>query len=197
MTLQNRVTPFNGLVADTSYRGRFMGNRGRLHDDHKTIVRWRDTKRWIICVLEYKGQRRVPMTPQSYTELFFYDDAIALAAGHRPCALCRRAEYNSFREAIVTAGGALMSADELDAQLDLERRDGNAQRRHLVPAATVPAGAMIAVGDAAYLVSGAELLEWTTAGYRAAGAVPTGEVEMLTPPLSATALRGGFLPVYS
>ena len=195
MTLQNRVTPFSGLVADASYRGKFMGNRGRLHDDHKTIVRWRDTKRWIICITDYKGVRRVPMTPGLYTELFFFDEAVALAAGHRPCALCRRADYNSFREAIVAEGGALMSADELDSRLDTERRNGDAQRRHPVPGTSVPDGAMIAIGDAAYLVARGELFEWSTKGYRAAGSVPTGDVEMLTPPLSALALRGGFRPL--
>jgi hypothetical protein len=194
MTLQNRVTPFSGLVADASYRGMFMGNRGLLHDGHQRIVRQLNGKRWIICVTDYKGVRRVPMTPGLYTELFFFDDAVALAAGHRPCALCRRADYNSFREAIVAAGGVSMSADELDFRLDTERRSGNAQRRHPVPAAEVPDGAMIAIGDAAYLVVRGELLAWSTQGYRAAGSVPIGDVEMLTPPLSAIALRGGFRP---
>jgi hypothetical protein len=194
MTLQNRVTPFNQLVADASYRGKFMGNRGRLHDDHKTIVRQHNGKRWIICVTEYKDVRRVPMTPGVYTELFFFDEAVALAAGHRPCAFCRRAEYNSFREAIVAAGGVTMSADELDSQLDTERRNGDAQRRHPVLGTEVPDGAMIAIGDTAYLVVRGELFAWSTRGYRAAGFVPTGAVEMLTPPLSAIALRGGFRP---
>jgi hypothetical protein len=194
MTLQNRVTPFNQLVADASYRGQFMGNRGRLHDHHKTIVRQHNGKRWIVCVTDYKGARRVPMTPGLYTELFFFDDVVALAAGHRPCALCRRADYNSFREAIVTAGGAMMSANELDSRLDRERRSGDAQRRHPVPGIEVPDGAMIAIGDTAYLVVRGESFAWSTQGYRAAGSVPAGDVEMLTPPLSAIALRGGFRP---
>ena len=194
MTLQNRVTPFNELVADASYRGKLMGNRGRLHDDHQTIVRWRDSKRWIICVLEYKRVRRVPMTPGVYTELFFFDEAVALAAGHRPCALCRRAQYNSFREAIVSESGGLLSADELDFRLDTERRNGDIQRRHRVQATDVPDGAMIAIGAAAYLVLRSEMFEWSTKGYRAAGSLPTGDVAMLTPPLTVMALRGGFRP---
>ena len=118
MTLQNRVTPFNELVADPLYRGKFMGNRGVLHDAEKQIVRHHDGKRWIICALDYRGMRRVPMSPDRYTELFFFDDAVALAAGHRPCALCRRADYTAFRVAIVAQGGASMSADDLDARLD-------------------------------------------------------------------------------
>ena len=88
MTLQNRVTPFNVLVADPAYRGMFMGNRGVLHNRRREIVRWRNERRWIICLTEFNGRRRVPMTPGLYTELFFLDEATALAAGHRPCAEC-------------------------------------------------------------------------------------------------------------
>ena len=89
--LQNRVTPFNELVADRSYVGTFMGNRGVLHNDHRQIVRhWRSEKRWIICLTKFKGRQRELMFPGLYTELFFLDEPTALAAGHRPCAECRR-----------------------------------------------------------------------------------------------------------
>ena len=87
-----------------------------------------------------------------------------------------------------------MSADDLDARLDLERRDGTEQRRHLVSGTDVPDGAMVAIGDAAYFVSRGEMFEWSSTGYRPAGSVPIGDVEMLTPPLAATALRGGYRP---
>jgi hypothetical protein len=197
MTLQNRVTPFSKLVADPSYRGMFMGNRGVLHDDHRRIIRHHNGKRWIVCVLDYKGAQRAPMTPDRYTELFFFDDVVALAAGHRPCALCRRADYRSFREAIVAEGGALMSADELDAQLDTERRNGVVQRRHLASGTDVPDGAMIVIGDTAHLVLRGEIFAWSTTGYRVAGSVPTGDVELLTPPLTVMALRGGFRPWFA
>jgi hypothetical protein len=191
MPRQNRVTPFNELVA-VAARGSLMGNRGLLHDDHQQIVRWRNTRRWIICVTDFKGWRRRVMTPGLYTELFFTDEAVALAAGHRPCALCRRERYDAFRRAIETAGGPLLSADDLDAQLDGERRDGNRPRRHRVPALDVPNGAMVVIDDAPCVVVGGELFEWSWRGYRARGARPHGTVEMLTPPLTATALRGGY-----
>jgi hypothetical protein len=194
VTLQNRVTPFSELVDDPSYRGRLMGNRGVLHDDHQRIVRRHNGKRWIVCVLGYKGIRRAPMSPGRYTELFFFDDAVALAAGHRPCALCRPKDYDAYRRAIVAAGGILMSADELDARLDDERRVGNEQRRHLVRGSEVPDGAMVAIGEEPYLVAGGELHVWSSSGYRAAGSVPSGELDMLTPALTAMALRGGFRP---
>ena len=193
MTLQNRVTPFNELVVDPN-RGTLMGNRGALHDDDRTVVRWRNGKRWIICLAKFKDRRRTVMTPGQYTELFFLDEATALAAGHRPCAECRRERYNAYRRAIAGAHGALLSADELDARLDLERRVGNTQRRHIVPAAEVPAGAMVAVGDVAYLVVGGRLLAWSSNGYGDALSMPAGDVQLLTPPLTLTALRGGYEP---
>jgi len=196
MTLQNRVTPFNELVADPN-RGMLMGNRGSLHDGDRNVVRWRSGKRWIICLVEFKDRRRTLMTPAQYTELFFLDEATALAAGHRPCAECRRERFNAYRAAIAGVHGALLSADQLDAQLDLERRVGNTQRRHRVPGAEVPDGAMVAVGDVAYLVLGRQLLAWTSSGYGDAISMPAGEVQLLTPPLTLNALRGGYVPVLS
>jgi len=172
----------------------FMGNRGLLHDDHRRVVRWRNGKRWITCATEFKDCRRTPMTSGRYTELFFLDEATALAAGHRPCAECRRDRFNAFRKAIAGSGGAVLSADELDVQLDLERRDGNAPRRYVEPGSAVPDGAMIAIGEAAYLVSNGELFAWSSSGYRAAGSMPPGDVTVLTPPLTVKALRGGYVP---
>src|ERR1700732_822885 len=98
MARQNRVTPAGDVIA-TPERGTFLGNRGVLHDDQGRIKRAWQLKRWIVCVLEFKGRRRAVMTPGRYTELFFLDEATALAAGHRPCAECRRERFNAFREA--------------------------------------------------------------------------------------------------
>ena len=91
MPLQNRVLPTGEIVSHTSKAGLFMGNRGILHDASRTLgkSRWKH-KNWIICVTEFKGRERTPMTNGTYTELFFLDDAVALAAGHRPCGECRR-----------------------------------------------------------------------------------------------------------
>src|SRR5580658_4307221 len=89
MPKQNRVNPFGEIIA-TPERGTFMGNRGVLHDDQGRIRRKWQGKRWIVCVLEFRGRKRKMMTPSRYTELFFLDEATALAAGHRPCAECRR-----------------------------------------------------------------------------------------------------------
>ena len=97
MPLQNRVTPLGELVADRA-RGLVYGNRGCLHDHEQRIRRSWQVKRWIACRLEFKGRTRELMQPGRYTELFFLDDAAALAAGHRPCAECRREDYNRFLE---------------------------------------------------------------------------------------------------
>src|SRR5437899_3068734 len=103
MPLQNRVTPFGDLIA-TEARGLLMGNRGRLHDAGRRIVRYAQGRRWIACLTSFRGRRRTVMSPGSYTELFFLDEAVALSAGHRPCAECRRQDYLRFQPAWARAG---------------------------------------------------------------------------------------------
>src|SRR6202046_2498085 len=125
MPRQNRVTPFGKIIA-TPERGTFMGNRGVLHDDQGRIKRAWQVKRWLVCVLEFRGRHRTVMTPGSYTELFFLDEATALAAGHRPCAECRHERYNVFRHAwqLAHAGtnsSPLPTAEEIDRKLHEER----------------------------------------------------------------------------
>src|SRR5215211_5637346 len=120
MPLQNRVTPWGDLVA-VAERGQMFGNRGVLHDANKRIVRYNQGQRWIVCLLEFRGRHRPIMRPGHYTELFFLDEATAFAAGHRPCAECRRQDYEAFRRAWVTAhaspSGTLPSAVEIDTRL--------------------------------------------------------------------------------
>src|SRR3954453_10101590 len=106
MPRQNRVTPFGTFEAVVS-RGLLMGNRGILHDrdgNLKTGRSW-SHRNWITCRLSFKGRRRAVMAPNSYTEFFFCDEAVSLAAGHRPCAECRRADYIRYRTAWETASG--------------------------------------------------------------------------------------------
>ena len=124
--LQNRVTPFGDVVA-ISQRGLYIGNRGIIHDPAtKTLLgrRW-TTKAWLVCVLDHKVRRRELMAGRSWTELFFLDEAVALAAGHRPCFFCRRADAQAFRAAWGKAKGgqAPPLAPEIDAVLHEERLD--------------------------------------------------------------------------
>ena len=150
--LQNRVTPFGDIVA-IPQRGTFIGNRGIVHDPAtKTLLgrRW-TTKAWLVCVLHYKGRRREVMKRRSWTELFFLDEAIALAAGHRPCFFCRRQSAEAFRAAWATGrGGSVPLAHEMDAQLHTERLACGRKRVHAIlgPVGKLPDGAVISAAGA-------------------------------------------------
>jgi hypothetical protein len=195
MARQNRVTPFGELIA-TPHRGTLMGNRGCLHDAAQQIRRAFGVKRWIVCVLQFKGRRRRLMTPGRYTELFFLDEATALAAGHRPCAECQRERFRLFREhwAATHAGAGAPSADGIDEALHAERLDGRAKRTYRERLARLPTGVMVAddAGGACLVLAGA-LRPWAPAGYgpplTTAGAAT---MRVLTPPSIVRALARGY-----
>jgi hypothetical protein len=189
MPLQNRVLPTGEIVADPA-RGMFTGNRGCLHDDQRQLgrARWKG-RAWIICALDYKGWRRVVMTPRTWTELFFLDEAVALAAGHRPCALCRRAAFLAFQ-----AGSGGLKAPQMDAVLHGARLEGRGQRRHQAPLEGLPDGVFVDHGGP-HLVRGAGLWPYAPAGYGAPVARFEGEVTVLTPAPTVAVLRAGYRPV--
>ena len=199
MTRQNRVTPFGKIVA-VPERGTFMGNRGVLHDEEGRIRRAWQLKRWIVCVLEFRGREREVMTPGRYTELFFLDEATALAAGHRPCAECRHARFLDFCTAWGQAhpdGGT--PAQEIDDRLHAERVAPDRSKRTIEAAVDeLPDGVFVAVptwGEEAYLVRGDELLAWSHGGYRERRRRPNGEkVRVLTPPSTVESIRAGYAP---
>src|SRR5215475_13108175 len=153
MHLQNRVTPFGEIVA-ISQRGMFTGNRGIIHDPvTKTLLtrRW-TTKTWLVCSCEYKGRRRSVMAAQSWTELFFLDEAVALSAGHRPCFLCRRQAAELFRTTWAAAKGTpLPAAAAIDAVLHRERLKDGRKRMHPIPAPVpaLPDGAIVVAAPSA------------------------------------------------
>src|SRR3954469_12700995 len=179
MARPNRVTPLGELIA-TPARGLVYGNRGCLHDDAGRIRRRYNGRRWISCRLRFKDWHRSPLLqPGRFTELFFLDEATAFAAGHRPCALCRREDYNRFM-AIVGA----RRADEIDLRLHGERG-----RRH--EAADLPDGAFVLRDGAPWLVRGGELLRWTPAGYADRVPRPTGPATAITAPTLLAVLRAG------
>ena len=187
MPRQNRVTPFGHIIA-TPERGTYLGNRGVLHDSEGRIRRTWQLRRWIVCVLAFKGRKRQVMTPGHYTELFFLDEATAFAAGHRPCALCRREDYNRFLE-LTGADGA----DEIDLRLHAERLDGNGRRLHRASVTELPDGAFVLRSDEPWLVLGGELLRWTPAGYTDRRAAE-GTAEAITPPTLMQVLRSNWEP---
>jgi len=198
MPLQNRVTPLGELVADPA-RGLVHGNRGCLHDASGHIRRRYDGKRWIACRLRFRGWRRHPLMQSGrYTELFFLDEATAMAAGHRPCALCRREDYVR----LVTIWGELhagqVGADAIDAQLHTERvaPGTRAQRHHEASLDELPDGAFVLQDGEPHLVLGARLWRWTAAGYVAPRPRPShrGAV-LITPPSLVSVLRAHWRPL--
>src|SRR6478736_10276118 len=169
MPLQNRVSPFGELFASPA-RGTLFGNRGgKFHRDDQTLGqrRWA-SRQWICCVLKFKNRQR-DVWGRYYTELFFLDEPTALAAGHRPCFECRRADAQAFATAF--AGGPAMSADEIDRVLHAERLDGRAKRGHRRALDGLPDGSVVTLADepgSAWAVRGPALLQWTSGGYTAA-----------------------------
>jgi hypothetical protein len=167
------------------------GNRGILHDGRTLGARRWTHPHWISCTLDWKGTRRTPMSPGTWTELFFLDEAVALAAGHRPCALCRRPAFRAFQ---VAWGGA--PAPEIDRALHAARvTPGRSQRRHLAPAADLPDGSMILWQDRAHLCQGGRALPFAAAGYGPPVPLPQGPVTVLTPAPVIAVLRAGYRPV--
>ncbi len=195
MPLQNRVTPLSELVADPA-RGLVYGNRGCLHDDSGRIRRRFNGKRWISCRLEFRGwQRGALLRPGRFTELFFLDEVTAFAAGHRPCALCRRADYDRFREIWVELHPGQVTADQIDAQLHGERltAGARAQLHHEAPYDELPDGAFVLEDGAPVLVLGARLQRWTPSGYEAGRTRPVGRgAVVITPRSLVRVLRRGW-----
>jgi hypothetical protein len=200
MPFPNRVDPFGQLFADSS-RGLFFGNRGgHFHRDDRTLGLRRWVSRcWICCVLKFKGRHR-DVWGKSYTELFFLDEVTALAAGHRPCFECRRADAKAFAAAFALGRGseAVPRAPEMDRLLHAERLDGRAKRRHRLPIDGLPDGAFLTLADEpdrAFAVRGGSLLRWTSTGYSTRRPRPRGiAVNVLTPPAIVGALAGGYRP---
>jgi hypothetical protein len=194
MGSRNRVAP-TGEIVESSLRCAWMGNRGCLHRGREVVRPWRTTA-WITCVLEFKDRWIEQWVAGRCTVLFFHDEAVALAAGHRPCAECRRADYNRFRDAWDLAHGARPSARELDAALHADRLDGTSARTHRLPWVDVPDGAFVRVDAGPALVVGDAIVSWSGAhGYQPAEPRPRiGDVEVLTPSRTVEVIRAGYAP---
>jgi hypothetical protein len=191
----NRVTPAGDIVA-IPLRGAWCGNRGNLHDRGSTITRFHNGPLWIVCALVYKDRCLVQWAPGRYTLLFFHDEAVAFAAGHRPCALCRRADYERYRDAWVAGnGGDRPGAAALDRRLHAERLFPGRHRRrvHQLPWRSLPTGSFVLVDGTPRLVVDDIVVSWTTGGYGPAERRPAqGDVDVLTPPSTVAVLRAGY-----
>lgn len=199
MPRQNRVSPF-GEIEATAARGLLTGNRGILHDAAGRLgrARWRHPH-WIACRLDFKGLRRTVMSPGAWTELFFLDEAVALAAGHRPCAYCRRDDLRRFAAAWQEAHGldGPPKAPEMDRALHGSRVHFRTrrQRTFAAMAGELPDGSFVGVSGDAWLVLGSAILRWTHRGYAHRAPLPDAPVEVLTPAPTVAVLRAGYRPM--
>ena len=187
------MTPEGEIVA-VPLRGLFMGNRGCLHEGREIVRAWK-TRNWIICEPEFRGRRVVQWNPGRYTPLFFHDEAVAFAAGHRPCAECRNRRYRDWCDAWEAAFGERASAATIDRRLHGERLDGQSQRRHGVPWADLPDGAFVHAAGRPALVWGDRLVVWTAEGYQKTESRPAaGTAVVLTPAATLGVLGRGYRP---
>jgi hypothetical protein len=193
--LQNRVDPFGEFHA-VAARGEFLGNRGgRLHGPDRTLGRRRWTsKRWIVCVCEFRGRRR-DVWGEGYTELFFFDEPTALAAGHRPCFECRRNAAKAFAAAFP---GEAKDADAMDVVLHRERLDGRLKRLWRGRLAALPDGAFVAIDGRPHALRDGKLWPWSFAGYGAPIAFDAiQDVDVVTPPSTVAVLASGYRTVWA
>jgi hypothetical protein len=196
--LRNRVTPLGELEA-VPERGLLYGNRGNLHDADGRIVRRYQVRRWIACALHFRGRRRHPLLrPGRFTELFFLDEATAFAAGHRPCAECRNADYKRFAALWLQIHPGQKGADAMDVQLQEERHDPETKgpRLHREPYPSLPDGTMVLRDGEPWLVRSGSLLRWAQGGYTERAARPArGDAEVITAPSLVEILRRGWEPL--
>lgn len=194
MSLQNRVNP-EGVICFSESRGTLMGNRGCLHDHQKQIVASSKRDAWVSCALDFKSIRRQLMNPGSYTELFFLDEATAFAAGHRPCATCRRDRYVAFMSAwgMGNCNGARVLATEVDKLMKRDRLP--TARKNVATLEGIPNGVMVKTADGTcHLVMNGCLLPWSFQGYGKPLAIDSfeGPFLLLTPQSTVNAIRSGY-----
>jgi hypothetical protein len=188
-----------------SGRGLLTGNRGCLVDGHERLVRHHASSLWIACLTEFRGWRWPLAAPDHWTPIFFLDDAVALAAGHRPCALCRRDAYRSYRDAVTRSTGSSgpLLASELNLRLVAERlRRGRGLERAgdritwRAPIADLPAGTVVLDAERRpRLLLDDRTMQFMFDGWTAPRRRPSGDVEVLTPPTSVGALANGYTPL--
>ena len=200
MALQNRVDPWGKLHA-VNVLGSWMGNRGILHNSDKQIItQWRH-KQWVTCALNFKGRKREIFAPNSYSELFFLDEATALAAGHRPCAECRRERFKEFKtiwfQANPQYGNETSSISVIDKQLHLERVDrAKSKVTFNAVVSSLPDGTIFEHDGNAYLIWKGQYFLWSHDGYlKSSLALKTRDcVSVLTPESIVAIYRHGFKP---
>jgi hypothetical protein len=202
--LQNRVDPFGQLIR-TKARGSWLGNRGLIHDENQEIVRPFRLKAWITCLLEFKNRHRAVMTPGLYTELFFLDEATAFSAGHRPCAECRRADFNRFKEAWLRGNTLYMynmktPIGKIDEIIQNERITSKGEKGMFRDKMeNLPEGCFIEFQGIPYIIKHPNrVIRWTPFGYSdSIDLSQQTKVNVLTPKSIVNSFRSGYIPLQS
>jgi hypothetical protein len=201
--LQNRVDPM-GRIIETSARGLWMGNRGVIHNEHKQITRVFKHKAWIICQLSFKERKRMVMSPNRWTELFFLDEATAFAAGHRPCFECRKDDAKRFKSCWIKGNPSYQfnlttSIGDIDEIIHRERINSVKKKiTHQRERSEIADGTFISMDDAPYLFKNDRLHRWTPFGYEDSMAVHNSSTfKILTPNSIVNAFREGYVPQVS
>jgi hypothetical protein len=171
-----------------------------MHNDDRQLVRLYAGRRWLICLLSFKGRQRTVMSPGLYTELFFLDEAVALAAGHRPCAECRRDRFNAFRDAWLAAGNPRGEGpaivDIMDRELHRTRISPLKEKlTYEAPLHSLPDGCFVRIDSHSYLLHSGELLKWSPEGYSEKRHISNAStVSVLTPEPIVRCLLHGYKP---
>ncbi|MES2061211.1 MAG: hypothetical protein V4456_04785 [Bacteroidota bacterium] len=198
--LQNRVDPF-GHIIKAPERGKWLGNRGVIHNEGKEIVRPYKVKAWISCVLEFRGRHREVMMPNRWTELFFFDEATAFSAGHRPCFQCRYKAHIHFKEMWLKGNpqfGFTMKTPvaEIDAIIHRERIAADKSKRtYEANLKDLPDGVFVTFNNSPHLIKAGKLHTWSPAGYDQPIDFPkTEKITVLTPRSIVNAFSAGYIP---
>jgi len=197
--LQNRIDPFGNLIK-TRARGAWMGNRGLLHNHEQQIVRPYKLKAWITCLLQFKERKRQVMAPDKYTELFFLDEATAFAAGHRPCAECRRKDFDRFKAAWLKGNPQYgfkpsVSIQLIDEILHAERISHGAKVTYEAALEELTDGCFIVWQQQPFLIIKNEMYLWTPGGYGQKQPLPQADIfTVLTPKSIVQAFKQGYEP---
>ena len=200
MTLQNRVDPWGNLTTDPSKEAKLMGNRGRLHNNDRVIMRHYEGKRWLACDPKFEGIDRKPLfQPSSYSELFFLDEATALSAGHRPCNDCQRPRLNEFKAAWARAFNVApekLTVAAIDTQIHKDRINSTGQKLIFEAALEeLPNGTMVDMGRVPCLIRDGELIHWSFNGYVGSSSPSAkARLQVLTPSCLVQVLKAGFIP---
>jgi len=198
MPLQNRVDHY-GEIQAVSSRSTLTGNRGILHGEDGVLHRKYQHQNWVTCALQFNDRKRALMAPGRYTHLFFLDEATAFAAGHRPCAECRRRRYKSFVAAWCKVHGHSENGKSLPQTIDRILHAnrvvrGGTKVTYQAPLAGLPDGTFFADRGKPVLVWKGARFRWSFEGYRQISHQTSVPVTVLTPRPVVEVFAAGWTP---